>query len=146
VGIGTHTITITATDAAGNTSTATTTFTVNGGGDLSFSLNVSPTTVDAGKNAKLEIAYSNSSANRISVRFTVRYSSPCGNAIIDDIGSLSINAGTDKSAYLPFHVPKDACTGLYTLTLEAYVEGVLVGTTTAQMTVTPETFGGRGRG
>ncbi len=136
VGVGTHTITMTATDAARNTSTVTTTFTVSGGG-LTFSLSVSPTTVKRGKHVKLDIAYANSSADRLWVSFTVRYTSPCGNAILDNFGPVPINAGADRSANVPFHIPKTACTGLYALTLESYVGGVMVGTTTAQLTVTP---------
>ena len=139
VGTGTHTITITATDAVGNTSTATTTFTVNtvNTGGFTFSLDVSPATVERGKMAKLDIAFANTTAERLSVSFTVRYTSPCGSFVLDNVGPVPINAGTDKSANVPFHVPKTACTGQYTLTLEAYVEGVLVGTDTAVLTVTP---------
>lgn len=136
VGVGTHTITITATDAAGNANTSTTTFTVNGGG-FAFSIRVSPTTVSRGEHVKLEIAFSNATAHRILVTFKIRYTSPCGNATIDHIGPISIRAGADRSATIPFHVPKRACAGLYTLILESYVEGALSGTTTAQLTVTP---------
>ena len=140
VGTGTHTITITATDAAGNTSTATTTFTVNevnNNGGLTFSFNVSPTTVKRNKQVKIDIAYANTSAQRLNVSFIVRYTSPCGSFVLDNVGPIPINAGAAKSANVPFHVPKDACTGQYTLTLEAYVGGVLVGTDTANLTVTP---------
>lgn len=140
VGTGTHTITIMASDAAGNTSTATTTFTVNSvvnPGGLTFSLTVSPTTVKRNKQVKIDIAYANTSAQRLSVSFTVRYTSPCGSFVLDNVGPVPINAGAEKSANVPFHVPKEACTGQYTLTLEAYVGGVLVGTTTANLTVTP---------
>lgn len=136
VGVGTHTITLTATDAAGNTSTTTTTFTVNGGG-LTFSLSISPDTVKRGKMAKLEIAYANTSAERLWVSFTIRYTSPCGNFVLDNIGPIPINAGADKKANVNFHVPKTACPGLYQLTLESHVGGVLVGTTTATLNVTP---------
>ena len=139
VGTGTHTITITAMDASGNTSTATTTFTVNAvnpGGGLTFSLSVSPTTVQRNKQAKIDIAYANTSAQRLSVSFIVRYTSPCGTVVLDNVGPVPINAGAAKNANVPFHVPKTACTGQYTLTLEAYVGGALVGTTTANLTVT----------
>jgi hypothetical protein len=136
VGVGTHTITITATDAVGNTNTATTTFTVNQG-SLTYSLSVSPTTVKRGKMAKLDISYVNTISERLSVSFVVRYTGPCGSAVIDSVGPFQINAGTERSANAQFHVPKDACTGLYRLTLETYVAGVLVGTTTADLTVTP---------
>jgi endonuclease G len=134
VGVGVHTITITATDAVGNTSTATTTFTVVDSG-LRYALSVSPTTIDQGRMAKLDIAYSNTSADRLSVSFIVRYTSPCGSSILDQVGPVSINAGADRNANVQFHAPKTACTGVYTFTLEAYVGGVFVGTTTAELTV-----------
>jgi endonuclease G len=136
VGVGTHTITITATDAVGNTSTVTTTFTVTGGG-LNISLTVSPSIVKRGKHAKLALAYSNTSGQRLWVSFVVRYTSPCGSAVLDSRVALPINAGADRKLNIQFPVPKNACTGLYTLTLEAYVNGVLAGTTTAKLTVTP---------
>jgi endonuclease G len=136
VGVGTHTITIRATDAAGNTRSATTTFTVNGGG-LTFALSVSPDTVKAGKMAKLDIDYANTSAERLSVSFTIRYTSPCGSFEPDSVGPFQINAGADRRAHVNFHVPKTACPGSYTVTLESYVGGVLVGTTTALLNVTP---------
>jgi endonuclease G len=135
VGIGTHTITITATDSAGNTSTATTTFTVNGGG-LNFSL-VSPGSAKRGKPAKLDLNYSNTTGEKLFVSFVVRYSSPCGSGIADSGGPVPINAGDSRTVNAQFHVPKTACTGLYTLTLETYVNEVLIGTTTAELTVTP---------
>jgi endonuclease G len=136
VGTGTHTITITATDAAGNTTIRTTTFTVNGGG-LTFSLSISPTTVKRGKMVKLDIGYANTSAERIWASFTIRYTSPCGSFVLDNVGPLPINAGADKNANVNFHVPKTACPGIYALTLESYAGGVLIGTTTAELTVTP---------
>lgn len=136
VGVGTHTITVTATDAAGNRTTATTTFTVTGGG-LNISLTASPNIVKRGKHAKLELAYSNTSGQRLWVSFVLRYSSPCKSAVLDSGIALPIRAGADRKVNLQFQVPKNACLGLYTLTLESYVNGVLVGTTTAHLTVTP---------
>ncbi len=144
VGIGTHTITITAIDAAGNTSTATTTFTVNDG-RLTFSLSVSPTTVKAGKLAKLDIVYANTTREHLSVSFIVRYTGPCASALIDNVGPFQINGGAERSTNVVFHVPNTACTGMYTLTLESYVAGVLVGTTTAELTVVPEQLKARTR-
>jgi F0F1-type ATP synthase assembly protein I len=134
VGLGTHTITITAKDAAGNTATATTTFTVNGGG-LSFSLSISPTSVSPGKVVKLDLHYSNTTSEKIWVSFVVRYTSPCGSGVIDTGGPLPVNADSDRNINSQFHVPNDACTGLYTLILESYVNGALVGTTSAGLTV-----------
>ena len=136
VGVGTHVITLTATDPAGNTTTATTTFTVVEG-RLVFSLSVSPAAVKRGKMAKLDVSYTNNTSERLSVSFTIRYSSPCGSFVLDQVGPVPINAGADRNANVNFHVPKTACTGLYQLTLEAYIGGVLVGTTTAELTVLP---------
>ena len=136
VGVGTHVITLTATDPAGNTSNATTTFTVVEG-RLVFSLSVSPEAVKRGKMAKLDVSYANNTSERLSVSFTIRYTSPCGSFVLDQVGPVPINAGAGKNANVNFHVPKTACTGLYQLTLEAYIGGVLVGTTTAELTVLP---------
>ncbi|HET6852330.1 MAG TPA: DNA/RNA non-specific endonuclease, partial [Pyrinomonadaceae bacterium] len=138
VGLGTQTITITATDGAGNTSTATTTFTVNNAGGLTFSLSVSPATVEPGKMAKVTIAYSNGTSDRLDVSFVVRYTSPCGSSLLETVGPNPIDAGATRKANLRYRVPADACTGLYTFTAEAYVGGVLVGTTSAELTVATE--------
>lgn len=136
VGVGTHTITLTATDAAGNTNTATTTFTVQNGGGFALAISITPGTVKRGKLAKLNIDFSNNTANRLSVSFTIRYTSPCGNFTLTNIGPVPIRAGADHNVNLPFLVPRNACPGLYTLTVESRVGGVLVGTSTAQLTVT----------
>jgi endonuclease G len=136
VGVGTHTITLTATDSAGNTRTATTTFTVNGGG-LNFSLSVSPSSVKRGKQAKLDLNYSNTTGDRVLVSYVLRYSSPCGSGVIDSGGPVHLKAGDDKNVNAHFQPSKTACTGVYTLTLESYVNGVLIGTSTAELTVTP---------
>jgi hypothetical protein len=137
VGAGTHVITLTATDPAGNTSTATTTFTVVQP-QVTLSMSVSPTTVARGKLAKIEIAYANRSVERLSVSFVVRYTSPCGSGVVDTAGPFLIHAGAVKTANAQFHVPRTACTGVYTLTAEAYVDGVLLETTTTQLTVMDE--------
>ena len=137
VGVGTHTITITATDAAGNTRTATTTFTVtSGGGGLNVSLD-SPGTVKRGKHAKLDFTFTNNTGESLLVWFVLRYSGPCGSAVIDIGGPVSIKAGETRKRNEQFQVPKYACTGAYTLTLKAYANGRLVGTATAPLTVTP---------
>jgi hypothetical protein len=146
VGVGTHTITITATDSVGNTSTATTTFTVVGANSLAFSLSISPTTIEQDRNARLDISYTNTSTARLSVNFVIRYTSPCGSAILDTLGPISLNAGQTKSSNEQFHSAKNPCTGLYTFTVEAYVNGVFVGTTSADLTVIPDpTKSGPGR-
>lgn len=136
VGVGTHTITITATDAAGNTRSATTTFTVTSGGGLKVSL-TSPGTVKRGKHAQLDFTFTNNSGERLWVWFVLRYSGPCGSAVIDIGGPLHIKAGETRNRNEQFQVPKHACTGAYTLTLKAYANGRLVGTATAPLTVTP---------
>jgi endonuclease G, mitochondrial len=139
VGIGTHTITVTATDAAGNTRTATTTFTVNpAASTLEFSLTISPAAIEQGRQARLDIFSRNTSTSRVSVSFVVRYTSPCGSAVLDTVGPISLNAGQDKSTNEQFHSGRDACTGTYTFTVEAYVNGVFVGTTSGNLTVIPE--------
>jgi len=135
VGTGAYVITITATDAVGNTRTATTTFTVNVA-TLSFSLSVSPKIIERGKMAKVDIAYSNNTSERLSVSFVVRDTSSCGSAVVDSLGPFNINAGAQRSANAQFHVPETACIGPHTLTLEVYVGGVLIGTTTTDLAVT----------
>lgn len=134
VGAGTHTITITATDTAGNSRTATTTFTVAGDG-LNVSL-TSPGTVQRGKHAKLDFAFTNNTGDSLVVWFVLRYSGPCGSGVLDIGGPLFIKAGETQKRNEQFHVPKYACTGAYTLTLKAYANGRLAGTATAPLTVT----------
>ena len=136
VGVGTHTVTITAQDQAGNTTTHTTTFTVQSNGGLVFSLDIAPGQAKRGKSVKLTAIYSNETGTTQVVTFTIRYSSPCGSFTIGNIGPISINAGAHGRATLPFVVPLTACTGLYELTLETYVNGELVGSTTATLNVT----------
>jgi hypothetical protein len=136
VGIGPHTITLTATDAAGNTSTATTTFTVeSSGGALTFTLSISPSTVKRGKFVKLRASYSNETGVAQEVTFKLHYSSPCGNATIGDIGPINIRSRGHGSADLPLYIPDNACTGVYTVTLESFVGGTFNGSTTATLTV-----------
>ncbi len=139
VGIGTHTVTLTATDAVGNTRTATTTFTVKAvGGNLTFTLSVSPSTVKRGRVAMLTASWSNQTGVKKKVTFKLRYAGACGgHASIGNIGPITIQPGAQRSANLPFLVPRNACLGTYTLTLESYVDGVLNGSTMATVTVTP---------
>jgi hypothetical protein len=138
VGVGTHTITITAKDAAGNTSTATTTFTVIDA-RLTFSLAVSPNPSNNGKTAKVDIVYTNTTKERLSVSFVVRYAGPCDSGVVGQVGPVQINPETTKTASMPFQIQKTACTGPYVLTLEAYIGNVLVGTTRTELIVAPET-------
>ena len=136
VGLGTHTITITGTDAAGNTRTATTTLTVNGGG-LNFTISVPFNNAERGKPAKVDLHYHNTTGDRLRVTYVVRYAGPCDSGLVDSGGPVMINAGDNKTVNVQFHVPREACSGEYTLTLETYVEGVLIGTTSTQLTVMP---------
>jgi hypothetical protein len=139
VGAGTHTITITAIDAAGNTSTATTTFTVNGA-QLLFSLSASPDVVGRNKTTKVEVVYTNTTNQKLTVSFVIRYTGPCDSGVIDQMGANQINAGQTKNGSTTFHVSKTACTGVYVLTAEAYIGNTLVGTTTTELTVAPEQY------
>ncbi len=139
VGAGTHTITITAIDAAGNTSTATTTFTVNGA-QLLFSLSASPDVVSRNKTTKVEVVYTNTTNQKLTVSFVIRYTGPCDSGVIDQMGASQINAGQTKNGSTTFHVSKTACTGVYVLTAEAYIGNTLVGTTTTELTVAPEQY------
>ena len=134
VGVGTHTVTITATDGAGNTSTATTTVTVQSGG-FDFSLNA-PASSTTGKPAKLYASFVNGTGEKLMVSYVIRYTSPCDSGVVDN-GSVHLNPGAERTVNVQFKIPKNACTGPYTLTLEAFVNGVSMGTTTAVMTVTP---------
>jgi hypothetical protein len=147
VGIGTHTITLTAADSAGNTVTASTTFTVDNGG-FTFSVSASTPTVGRGKPAKINIYFSNSTTQRLSVSFVVRYSSPCeSNVLLENVGPIGMNGLTDRDTSVNFHVEKNGCQGTYTFAVEAYVDGVLVGTRTTQVTVTAlESLSNKGHG
>lgn len=118
------------TSASSDTATLSVTF------NLTFSLTISPSTVKRGKIANLKIAWSNNTGQNVPVSFTIRYTSPCGNFTLNNLGPIPIKAGANGSITLPFLVPKKACTGLYTLTLESRVGGVLVNTTTATLNVT----------
>ena len=136
VGVGTHTITITATDQAGNISTVTTTVTVNGGG-LDFTISVPSNLVERGRAAKVDLTYRNRTGDRLRVSYLVRYAGPCDSGTVDSGGPVTINAGDDRNVNVQFHVPREACTGEYVLTLETYVDGVLIGTTSTELTVMP---------
>ena len=137
VGVGTYVITITATDAAGNTSTATTTFTVIDA-RLTFSVSTTPNIVSRNKTTKVDIVYTNTTADRLAVTFVVRYTGPCDRGVIDQIGPSQVNGGQTRNATTTFHVEKLACTGDYVLTTEAYIGNVLVGTATTGLIVAPD--------
>ncbi|HEU5131715.1 MAG TPA: HYR domain-containing protein, partial [Pyrinomonadaceae bacterium] len=137
VGAGTYTITITATDAAGNTRTATTTFTVIDG-RLTFSISASPNPIGRNKTTKVEFVYTNTTSERLNASFVVRYTGPCNSGVIDRVGPTQVNPGQTKNGTETFHIDKDACTGTYVLTLEAYINNVLVGTATTELLVSPE--------
>jgi hypothetical protein len=137
VGVGTHLITITATDAAGNTSTATTTFTVIEA-RLTFSVSASPNIVGRNKTTKVEVLYTNTTSQRLTVSFVIRYAGPCESGVIDTIGPSQVNAGQTKNGNTTFHVDKNACTGEYVVTADAYIGNTLVGTATTVLIVSPE--------
>ena len=74
----------------------------------------------------------------MSVSFVVRYESPCGTTgVVDSGGPLPVNPGADRDVNFQFHVPKDACTGLYTMILDTSVNGVFIGSLEVQLVVTP---------
>jgi DNA/RNA endonuclease G (NUC1) len=135
VGIGTHTVTITARDQAGNTTNATTTFTVQAVSSLSVSLDVTPPKTMRGKSVKLKAVYSNDTGAQQIVTFVFRYSSPCGSSTIGDLGPITINVGAHGHATLPFSISENACTGVSTVTLESYVAGAMISTTSGTLTV-----------
>ncbi len=138
VGTGPHTITITATDAAGNSNSATTTFTVNA--VPIFSLSVSPATARRGTQVTLTAAFSNCAQTSQLVTLKVSYTSACGQAVIQTLGPIPIQPGQRGTFSVPFTIPRNSCTGLYSLTLDSYVGGIRIGTTTAQLTVTPQQY------
>ena len=135
VGVGTHTVTITATDQAGNARSQTTTFTVQAIGSLEFSLDVSPNQTKRGKTVKLQAGYINNTGANQTVTLVFRYASPCEKLTVGEIGPIEIKAGGHGHATMPLLIPANTCIGVYTLTLEAYVGGQLVATTTATLNV-----------
>ena len=141
VGVGTHLITITATDAAGNTSTATTMFTVNGGG-LTFSISA-PEIVERGRMTKVDLTYHNATSERLNFSYLVRYFGPCDSGVVDSGGPVPINGGDDRNVNVQFHVPKEACSGQYTLRLETFVNGALIGTASTEVNVMPGAMKGK---
>ena len=88
-----------------------------------------------GKSVKLHASYSNGTGVSQTVTFTIRYTSPCGNFTVGNIGPIQVKASGQGQATLPLLIPDGACVGLYTLTLESYVAGSMVGTTTATLDV-----------
>ncbi|HVS80565.1 MAG TPA: immunoglobulin-like domain-containing protein [Pyrinomonadaceae bacterium] len=135
VGIGPHTITVTATDPSGNHSSATTTFTVVAA--PAFSVSVNPTTAHRGSNVILSAAFDNCATTAQTVTLKAREKSPCDEAEFATIGPFTLQPGQHGSTSFPFHIPSNACTGQYTLTVDWYVGGIKIGTTTAQLTVIP---------
>ena len=105
---------------------------------MTFSLSASPNPIGRNKTTKVEVFYTNTTADRLTVSFVVRYAGPCESGVIDHIGPTQINAGQTKNTNSTFHVGKDACTGTYVLTAEAYIGNMLVGTTSTELLVSPE--------
>ncbi len=135
VGPGTYTITLTATDVSGNTKTATTTFTVNSG--LTFSLSVAPATVRRGGTVNVTTSFANNTGSLQLVTFRIRYNTPCGSVVLANIGPIPMLNGTHGSNTTQDTIPRNACTGNYVVTLEYFVNGMMLGSSSAQLTVTP---------
>jgi uncharacterized protein len=118
------------------TSASSDTATLSVNFNFDVSLTITPSTIKRGKIALLKISWANNTGQKVPVSFTIKYTSPCGNFTLSNLGPIPINSGANGSVTLPFLVPKKACTGLYTLTLESRVGGVLVDTSTATLNVT----------
>jgi hypothetical protein len=71
------------------------------------------------------------------VTFRIRYNTPCGSAVLSNIGPIPILNGAHGTNTTQDPIPRNACTGTYLLTLEYFVNGVMLGSTTAQLSVTP---------
>jgi hypothetical protein len=134
VGVGSHTITITAKDAAGNSKTATTSFTVNG--SPIFSVSVNPTTVRRGNVVSLMAAYNNCASSRQALTMKVSLTTPTRNDLMVTL-PITLQPGQSGSLNIPVRIPASTPVGLYSLTLDVYVGGIKIGTSTAQLTVIP---------
>ncbi len=134
VGVGSHAITITATDAAGNSNTATTIFTVNG--VPSFSVSVNPNTAKRGAVVSLATAYRNCASSRQELILKVSLTRPSRQDLMATL-PITLQPGQKGSLNIPIRIPSSTPTGLYSITLDVYVGGIKIGTSTAQLTVTP---------
>jgi hypothetical protein len=123
----------TATDASTNSNTATTTFTVVPG--PSFLVSVTPTTVKRGGKVIATKAFTNCASTSQRVTLKVRLVSPVCDIPMVTL-PVTLQAGQRGSFSITLTIPKPTLLGLYALTLDWYVGGVKVGTSTAQLTVT----------
>jgi len=133
VGAGSHTITVTATDVAGNSKNATINFTVIAG--PSFTVNVTPSSVKRGKEVTFRTAFKNCAGSRQTLTLKVSLTRPGSNTLMVTL-PLVLQAGQAGSLNIPVTIPKSTPTGVYSLTLDVFVGGIRIGTSTAQLTVT----------
>jgi hypothetical protein len=132
VSAGSHSITVTATDAAGNSNTATTSFTVNA--SPVFSVSVNPTTARQGSLVSLRTAYHNCANSRQTLTLKVSLTRPSRQDLMATL-PITLQPGQSGSFNIPIRIPTSTPTGLYSLTLDVYVGGIKIGTSTAQLTV-----------
>ncbi len=134
VGAGPHTITVTAIDPSGNSSTATTTFTVIPG--PSFTVSLTPASVRRGGQVTLKASFSNCASSRQALTLKVSLTTPRDKTLMATL-PITLQAGQKGSLTLPLIIPRSSPTGLYALTLDVYVGSARIGTSSAQLTVTP---------
>lgn len=136
VGVGTTTITITVKDASGNSTTCTTNFTVTG--TPSVLVSVTPTTAARGSTVTATGAFANCASTAQTVTLVFNATTPCSPpTVFGTVGPFTLQPGERGSRSSPFTIPSFACTGLYTLTVDLYVGGTKVATSSTQLTVTP---------
>ena len=133
VGVAPHTITVTAKDVANNSKSAQTTFTVIA--EPAFTISVAPNSVSRGGSVTLRAAFHNCATTRQALTLKVSLTRPGSTTLMVTL-PLTLNGGQSGSLSLPIPIPRSTPTGLYTLTLDWYIGGVKIGTSTAQLTVT----------
>lgn len=134
VNIGAQTITITARDSANNTSSATTTFTVKAAVPT-FTISINPSTVKQGGKVTVNVAYNNPGSTAQTLTLKVSLTTPQTRTLMLTV-PLTLRAGQTGSVSLPLPIAKSTPVGLYSVTLDVFVGGVQVGTSSAQLTVT----------
>ena len=134
VSVGSHTITVTATDAAGNTPTATTTFIVNGAPN--FMVSVNPATARRGNVVRLTATFRNCASSRQTLTLRMSLTRPSRQDLMVTL-PLTLQPGQMGSLSIPIRIPSSTPTGLYSLTMDVYIGGIKIGTSTAQLTVIP---------
>ena len=134
VGVGPRTITITGKDPSNNSKSVTTTFTVVGG--PSFTVSVNPSSVRRGNLVTLTTAFNNCASSSQALTLKVSLTKPGSSTLMVSL-PLTLKAGQKGSLAIPVPIANSTPTGLYSLTLDVYVGGVKIGTSTAQLTVNP---------